>query len=47
MNNIPAKTGVPNLLNVNFTNTVDFHIAATNMKIVVEKYFIQQVPAVV
>ena len=38
MKNIPSKTAIPNLLNVGFTNTVDFHIAATNFQIVVDKY---------
>jgi len=38
MSAIPSKTGVPEIVNSKLTNTVDFHIAATNFNSILKSY---------
>ena len=38
MSDIPSKTGIPGVVDSKLTNTVDFHIAATNFNTIIKKY---------
>ena len=38
MSAIPSKTGVPKVVDIKLSNTVDFHVAYTNFNTIVENY---------
>ena len=35
---VPVRSGMPHFVDSHFTNTVDFHVAATDLGIVVDDY---------